>query len=891
LRHRGEGEAPGPVEEGAQKARRQVSAAEARCQASAAQAEPTVCLAMIVRNEAPVIGRCLASVLALVDRWVIVDTGSTDGTQQIVAQLLCDLRGQLIERPWVDFAHNRNEALRYAAGRCDYVLVIDADEVLEVGDDFCKGSLTAEAYYVEVRYANIVYRRKQILRSDLPWRYEGALHEHARCEQPTRAEDAVGLRIDVHRDGARARDPNTYRRDALILESALLDEPDNARNVFYLAQSYRDAGDFELAIRHYHRRVEMGGWGGEIWYSLYQIAYLRERMGHPWEAVMQDYLRAFQYEPLRAEPLLRIAARYQGLGESHTALVFLAQAIRLGLPSREHLFVESDVYEYRLALEYAAACCGAGEHVGAITACNELLRCGSLPAEWTDHARQLRQASLAQREGPRSQPCPARLRVCLPFRDPGHAFDDCVESLLHHQSTAAFDVTLIDDASRSDHGERLVDGGEGWGLIRNHMPVGLGVCVDRFVAEQCEPDDVVVVLARTRGLADAQAVSRVLACFEDERCQLLYGQHRLASGHLGDAIPAASEGELTPHGPSLTSRSTVFFRARLWTDARSAAVAHAGAGAGGVLQSPTTGDLLRAAGLCGIRFIETALTVVDDEPASSFKPQCHPRVAPGQDALKVSCLMVTGERVALAKRAIRCFAEQTFPNRELVIVSDAQPRVRLALERFVAALGLEDVRFVAREGSRLTLGALRNLAMDAATGEIVCQWDDDDCYHPERIRAQVEEMLSQKGRACLLTDHLQYLEGDHALLWIDWRLGGLDGDGRLMPGSLMMFKDERFRYPEAGESSRRGEDSVLLSAVYDTVPVVAVEDLGHLYLYTHHGRNTFDEAHHRGMGAFSRSVSDMRARRDVIRRAMVHYPVPKPYFVLGRDGPAFVLGD
>jgi glycosyltransferase involved in cell wall biosynthesis len=92
--------------------------------------------------------------------------------------------------------------------------------------------------------------------------------------------------------------------------------------------------------------------------------------------------------------------------------------------------------------------------------------------------------------------------------------------------------------------------------------------------------------------------------------------------------------------------------------------------------------------------------------------------------------MVTGDRLTLAKRAVRSFAEQTYPNRELVVVTDGPQRVRDALERYVAALGLEDsVRFVYPQGDGLTLGRLRNLSLDAAGGDFVCQWDDDDYNH------------------------------------------------------------------------------------------------------------------------------------------------------------------
>ena len=206
--------------------------------------------------------------------------------------------------------------------------------------------------------------------------------------------------------------------------------------------------------------------------------------------------------------------------------------------------------------------------------------------------------------------------------------------------------------------------------------------------------------------------------------------------------------------------------------------------------------------------------------------------------------MVTHDRLALAKRSIGCFAHQTYANRELVIVSDGERRIRRGLERFVAEVGLDNVRFVYPEQEGLALGALRNIAMDAAAGEILCQWDDDDCYHPERIRVQVEQMLEQDGRACFLTDHFQFLEEDQALLWVDWTLGGRSGKDQLLPGTIVMFKDERFRYPETGPYAQRGEDSALLYQLCENVPVVAAKGLGYLYLYTYHGRNTFDRDHH-----------------------------------------------
>src|SRR5260221_809493 len=240
----------------------------------------SLCLNMIVKNEAPVIRRCLNSVRPVIDYWVIVDTGSSDGTQDVIRRHLSDLPGELIERPWVDFAHNRSEAVALARGRADYVFVIDADETLEIPARFKMPRLTADSYNLEVRFGTFTYARKQLLRNSLPWRYEGVLHEHACCDEARSEEFLPGLWLASYSDGARARDPQTFLHDVQTLERVLRDEPNNARYVFYLAQTYLLIRDFDSALSHYRRRVEMGGRNDEVWISLYQIAQMNIAIFH-----------------------------------------------------------------------------------------------------------------------------------------------------------------------------------------------------------------------------------------------------------------------------------------------------------------------------------------------------------------------------------------------------------------------------------------------------------------------------------------------------------------------------------------------------------------------------------------------------------------------------------
>ena len=360
----------------------------------------TICLNMIVKNEAPIIRRCLESVRSIVDYWVIVDTGSTDNTMEIIREVLKDVPGELHEHPWVDFAHNRTQALQYAlrgpdGGQpCDYTLVMDADHVAGLAPGFVMPRLDADAYLIELRDEGIVYYSKRLVRNNLPWRYVGVLHEHVICAD-ARSEGVLdGLyQIRMH-DGARSRDPLTFRRDALVLEKALIDEPDNSRYVFYLAQSYCDAGDPEQALLYYRKRVEMAGWTEEIWISLYQIAKIKHSMRKPWGEVLQDYLVAYQYQADRAESLFHVGMHYQTNREFHLAHLFLDRALQLPFPSGNRLFVEKALYDYLIALECAVSCYWLGRHAEAIAINDRLLSQGSLPPQLVDHVRKNRQFSV-----------------------------------------------------------------------------------------------------------------------------------------------------------------------------------------------------------------------------------------------------------------------------------------------------------------------------------------------------------------------------------------------------------------------------------------------------------------------------------------------------------------
>lgn len=568
--------------------------------------KPTICLCMIVKDEAPVIRRCIDSVRPLIDAWLIVDTGSTDGTQEIVREHLADLPGRLVERPWVHFAHNRSEAIAYARPTADFLFVIDADEIADFDEGFALPPLESDAYNATMVYGGFTYHRRSLVRSALPWRYQGVLHEYLTCDEPHGEAFLPGLRVIPHRDGARARDPDTYRKDALLLEQALIDDPTDARNVFYLAQSYRDAGDYELSVRNYRRRIEMGGWIEEVWYSQYQVGQLRELMGHPWAEAMQEYLAAHQLRPDRAGPLFRIGVHYQRAEQRHLARLFLDAAAKIPMPSQDRLFVERTLYTYAVAVEQAVAAHWSGDYAGAIEINNALARRDDLSAEIADLVVRNRRFSVdalaappAGEAAPAIAAAPPRATVVVPLLDPGPELDDCVEALIRQDHPERFDVVFADLGSGEDPSPRLP-------LERPHAALrriaGDADAAVRAVAAELPGEEVVVVLDGLQRLTVPDGLERLTAPFGDPRSQLHYARHRQADGSLAPAEPAAGPDHHLAAGPALAGSSPFAIRAGLVQVTATAPVA------GESLRTA----VWRGAGLAGTRYGDDAASEEGD---------------------------------------------------------------------------------------------------------------------------------------------------------------------------------------------------------------------------------------------------------------------------------------
>lgn len=344
----------------------------------------TLCLNMIVKNEAPIICRCLDSVKDLIDYWVIVDTGSTDGTQDVIREHMKGIPGELHERPWKNWGATRSEAFELAKGKGDYILFMDADDILEFEEGFELGELTKDLYTMWRGNNSFSYLKPQIAKGDLPWKWVGVTHEYLACDQTYSEEIFEGVHYTTIDDGAtRKSGVEKFLKNVKLLEEGLKEEPDNSRYMFYLAESYRDCAEKGKALEWYQKRVARGGWDEEVFCSKLQIGHCLRDLGLPANIVIEAYKDAFGFRPHRIEPIYYMAEVYNRQKNYAKAYEILKIADFLPNPEKKDvLFNEDWIRKYGILFQLSICAYYVDHYEEALKACDQLLAVDELPDDW-----------------------------------------------------------------------------------------------------------------------------------------------------------------------------------------------------------------------------------------------------------------------------------------------------------------------------------------------------------------------------------------------------------------------------------------------------------------------------------------------------------------------------
>lgn len=320
---------------------------------------------MIVKDEAKNIERLLNSVKASISYYVICDTGSSDGTPELIEKITKKLNipGEIHHSKWINFGENRTIALNKAKESldaskhdCDWVLIIDADEKLEVTDPFWYKKLEQKrSYMLNKKDKGVVYAVNHLLNIKHEKHvWKGPAHNYVK-KIKGQVSKGVAKGVYILRDssfkGGKSRKFKTpkekYLYDAELFEKELVKNPKDSRSRFYLAQSYRDAKCDNLAIHHYLMRAEMeNSWIQERYVSYLEAAKLLEKSDV--ERSLFFYLEAYNCLPSRAEAPTRFGYLANKTGRSLIGYSITSSALKTMQTNEYDLFRQTFAHEWGL---------------------------------------------------------------------------------------------------------------------------------------------------------------------------------------------------------------------------------------------------------------------------------------------------------------------------------------------------------------------------------------------------------------------------------------------------------------------------------------------------------------------------------------------------------------
>lgn len=342
-------------------------------------------LNFICKDEEHVINRMLNSSNGILDLIVAVDTGSSDNTIELIKKYGEDnnIPTYVYERPFDSFDKSRNYAmaklrdvvkeLEWDASKI-HGMWYDCDEQLVIDKKFDKNQFTKDFYMINTTIGAMAYTRNTFFRLSKAFRFYGPVHEFIVCDDKDVTSGlAENIAVSVSMDGASWKGDvsQKYLSHSHKLEAYIAENREDPRWIFYTAQSYHDSSSMKdnsdenkerlrRSIRYYKERAERNdGYAEEIYYSHYRIASIMKTLEEPWKDTMQQCLKAYACDPLRAESIKIIIDHYLQMGEWSLAYLYSKFAIetfhgKSPYPSRL-LFVDNILYKWKFLETHAAS--------------------------------------------------------------------------------------------------------------------------------------------------------------------------------------------------------------------------------------------------------------------------------------------------------------------------------------------------------------------------------------------------------------------------------------------------------------------------------------------------------------------------------------------------------
>lgn len=299
-------------------------------------------LVMIVKNAGSGFREILEKNIPHIDRWTILDTGSTDDTISIIKEVLSPkVRGELYQEPFIDFGTTRNRALQLAGQVCKFTLMLD-DTYYIKGDlksflNEVRSDQFADSFSLYIQSHDVQYTSNRILKTKRNLKYIFKIHE------VIQEKDNINVivppnRATIHDEQSEYMQTRTTNRKTLdleLLKQSIQEEPDNPRHLYYTAQTYVALKNYEMAYRYFLARVyhPVDGFIQEKIDACFEGARTAQfHLNRPWEEVKPLYEKAYAMDPSRPDPVYFLGIKHY-LDKNHKeAYKLFKKAFEIGYP-------------------------------------------------------------------------------------------------------------------------------------------------------------------------------------------------------------------------------------------------------------------------------------------------------------------------------------------------------------------------------------------------------------------------------------------------------------------------------------------------------------------------------------------------------------------------------